>query len=66
MIEYVIWATNPLTGERKPISDKVYNKKENDHRMDVARQNGWVNVTTQTINLNDDSCVFKSFIQAIN
>lgn len=27
MIEYVIWAINPLTGDRKPISDRVYDKK---------------------------------------
>lgn len=66
MKEYVIWATNPLTNERRPISEKVYDKTTNDYRVGVAKRNGWQDVTVQVINLNDEKAILKSFINTIN
>lgn len=66
MIEYIIWATNPITSDRRPISDRVYNKDENDNRVETAKRNGWQDVIVQKIDLNDNGAILKSFTNAIN
>lgn len=67
MIEYILWATNPLTNERRPISEKVFDKQENERRAAVAKENGWMDITTQVINwTQDERNVSKNFIKAIN
>lgn len=67
MIEYILWATNPLTNERRPISEKVFDKQENERRATIAKQNGWTDIVTQTINWSQDEAnVTNNFVKAIN
>lgn len=65
MKEYIIWATNPLTGQRRPISERVYDLKTHNERMEVAKKNGWENVTTQVIDLEHDTTA-EMFKQTVN
>ena len=67
MKEYIIWAINPLDGKgERPISEKVYNKSENDKRMKTAIANGWQNVHTQVIDYNTNTNFAELFIKTIN
>lgn len=67
MIEYILWATNPLTNERRPISEKVFDKQENERRATIAKKNGWKDITTQVINWSQDEAnITNNFIKAIN
>lgn len=65
MIEFIIWATNPLTGQERPISEKVFDEKENNKRVEVAKRNGWVNIHIQKINY-DNNDINSLFIKSIN
>lgn len=67
MKEYVLWGTNPLDDKgSRPISEKVYDKEENERRKQTAIKNGWQNVYTQIINLNEnESEIIKNFIKSI-
>lgn len=66
MREYVLWATNPHDGRgSRPISEKVFDIKENERRKAIAISNGWENVYTQTIDYNNTN-IRESFIKAIN
>lgn len=68
MKEYVLWATNPLTGQRRPISEKVYDKRTNAMRAETAKRNGWTNITTQVIDLDHDNTaeLFKRSVRRWN
>lgn len=55
MKEYVMWATNPLTGQRRPISERVYDVNTHNKRIEVAKKNGWKDITTQVIDLEHDT-----------
>lgn len=66
MIEYVIWATNPLTGQRKPISDNVFSEKENNYRLQIAKENGWLDLKVQQIDLENNTSIFSTLKNSIN
>ena len=65
MLEFILWGTNPNTNMEQPISEKVYNKEEHNRRIAKAKENGWINLRTQIIDLNQTpnfNTIFKNTI----
>ena len=69
MKEYIIWARrneNDSPLDERPISEKVFDEKENERRVKVATANGWKHIRVQVIDYTRPYNATTDIIKAIN